>query len=136
VHALEYVKLGTGGQGQKGGLSAYAEQIGKSHSYVVHVRQAAEVLKTLQSVSWGTGLLDKAKHLAAIHSAPQDTWSLLVEEILTGEWSKEDTEKAVNRVKDLLAAIPAWRTVDRPSVLERDEPDADTCVTLDALLRR
>jgi hypothetical protein len=47
VHALEAIGLGIGGKGQKGGLSAYAEKIGKSHSYVVHVRQAAEVLVDL-----------------------------------------------------------------------------------------
>jgi len=50
--------------------------------------------------------------------------------MLSNEWTVDDTEKAVKRVKDLLAAIPDWWTVDRLSVLERDEQNATTCITI------
>jgi len=128
IHALEAVGLGEHGKGKEGGLSEYARQIGKDGGYIRHLRLAVEVYRTVNFVSWATKLLDKAKHLAAIHSAPQDIWHLLVEAMLEGEWSKDDTEKIVKRVNDLLAAIPGWWTVDRQSILERDEPDAATFI--------
>jgi hypothetical protein len=118
VHTLEAVRLGTRWTG--GGLTEYTRQIGKSKSYITEVRQAAEVWK---AVSGSTGrtlsLLDKARHLFLIHAAPQDTWPLLVEAMLTGGWGREDTEAAVKRVNDLLAAVPGWWTVDRLSVTRR-----------------
>jgi hypothetical protein len=70
VHALEAVGLGEHGRGKEGGLSEYARQIGKSQPYVTQVRQAAEVLKSAKTITQVMVLLDKAKHLAAIHSAP------------------------------------------------------------------
>jgi hypothetical protein len=136
VHALEYVTVSAGGAGNKGGLREYARQIGKQHQHIVRYRQAAIVLRaTKESGTITFHFLSKAEHLAAIHSAPQDIWHLLVEAMLEGEWSKDDTEKIVKRVNDLLTAIPDWWTVDRLSVLERDEPDVATCIALDALLK-
>lgn len=117
VHTLEAVPSEQGKGG--GGLQAYADQIGKSRQYASQVRQAAGVLKEIKSVTSQLKLrsfLDKAKHLAAIHLAPEDTWALLVEHLLSDQWTVDDTEKAVKRVKDLLAAIPVWWTVDRLSV--------------------
>jgi hypothetical protein len=112
------------------------EQIGKTHQYVTQVRQAAEVLAAVKPFSQLNGLLDKAQHLNAVHLSPSDTRPLLVEHLLADDWTVKDTDAAVKRVKDLLEVIPEWWTVDRLSVLKRDEPDAETCVTLDALLRR
>ncbi len=129
VHALEAVTLGIGGR-EKGGLSEYARQIGKGRTYVTQVRNAAEVLKAVKPFSQLNGLLDKAQHLNAVHLAPSDTWPFLVDALLTNDWTVDDTEKAVKRVKDLLAAIPGWWTVDRQSILEWDEPDTATCVPL------
>ncbi len=117
VHALEAVPSEQGKGG--GGLQAYADQIGKSRQYVSQVRQAAGVLKEIKSVTSQLKLrnfLDKAKHLAAIHLAPEDTWALLVEHLLSDQWAVKDTEAAVKRVKDLLEVIPDWWTVDRLSV--------------------
>jgi hypothetical protein len=72
IHALGAVGLGIGGRGQKGGLSEYAEQIGKSKQYVSQVRQAAEVLKAVKPSTQVDGLIDKAKHFAdpSRHLAP------------------------------------------------------------------
>jgi hypothetical protein len=45
-------------------------------------------------------LLDKAQHLAAIHTVSQDIWPLLVEHLLSEQWRVDDTEKAGDRVKE------------------------------------
>jgi hypothetical protein len=107
-----------GGRGKRGGLNEYARQIGKDGGYIRKLRLAAEVYKSVEkSVARATGLLDKAKHLSAIHAAPQDTWPLLVDEMLKGGWRADDTEKVVKRVKELLGVIPeGWTTIDRLSV--------------------
>jgi hypothetical protein len=126
VHVLEAVGLGEHGRGKEGGLSEYARQIGKSRPYVSQVRSAAEVHEAVKTVSQLTVLLDfaslivdKAQHLSVIHKAPADTWPLLVDALLANDWTVKDTEAAVKRVKDLLAAVPGWWTVDRPSVARR-----------------
>jgi hypothetical protein len=65
--------LATGGRGQKGGLSAYAEQVGKHLGNLTTYRNAAEVAQTLLSLE---GFLDKAAHLAAIHKLPRAAQSV------------------------------------------------------------
>lgn len=54
---------------RKGGLSEYAEKIGKTQQYVSQLRDAAEVFGAVKGTSQLVGLLDKAQHLAAIHKA-------------------------------------------------------------------
>jgi|LSQX01.2.fsa_nt_gb hypothetical protein len=95
--------LGNGGRGRKGGLSEYAKQLGKDNSYVGELRQAAEVLQNI-------GLepkvfLDKAKHLAAVHSADRRVWTECVETMLKAEWTAKDAEHWVGKVKDICQTI-------------------------------
>jgi hypothetical protein len=78
VHALEAIENGVGGRGKKGGLSAYAEKIGKSQDAVSLYRKAAEVATNLRDISEVSALLDKTYHLAAIHKAYAPLWQLLV----------------------------------------------------------
>lgn len=122
--------LGEHGRGKEGGLSEYARQIGKSQPYISRVRQAAEVFKIVKPITWVMGLLDKAKHLAAVHLAPEDTWTLLVEHLLADSWTVDETEKAVKRVKDLLAAIPL-RSIQHSPCMQWDVSGVDVtmCIT-------
>lgn len=116
IHALEYVKPGKN-QWTGGGISEYARQIGKDESYIRQLRHAAEVLSSISKASELTPKLrDKAQHLFHVHAAPPDTWLLLVEAMLEGEWSKDDTRKIASRVKETLASIPDWWMVNRLAV--------------------
>jgi N6-adenosine-specific RNA methylase IME4/ParB-like chromosome segregation protein Spo0J len=93
MHALHCVALGTGaGRGQKGGLSAYAEKVGKSKGKISEYRQAAAVAEKCSHM--GT-LLDKAAHLSAIHSLPRECWQPAVEAMLAGAWSAKETSERV-----------------------------------------
>lgn len=109
VHVLQAISNGQRGRGKKGGIRAYATQVGKDQSYLTQLRLAAEVF--LRAAGEKEGLtphfLDKAQHLAAIHKAPPDTWAALATQLLAAGWSVEDTEAAVKRVNELLASIPA-----------------------------
>lgn len=67
-HALNYVPKAAGGRGQKGGLSEYAEKLGKDKGNVSRWKNAAEVANRCTDT---TVLLDKAQHLATIHSLPE-----------------------------------------------------------------
>jgi len=68
MHALHYVEKATGGRGQKGGLSAYAEAVGRDQSNLAKLRDAARVAENLGNDT--KVYLDKAAHLAAIHKLP------------------------------------------------------------------
>ena len=68
MHALHYVDKGQGGRGQKGGMSAYAEQVGKNRGNIQTYKNAAEVANLFNDKQV---LLDKAAHLAAIHKLPE-----------------------------------------------------------------
>lgn len=109
LHALHYVAREKGGNGKEGGLQAYANRLGKSRPYISQVRQAAEVFETLPETRKLTyGFLDKAQHLSAIHSAPQDLWPVLVDAMIQHKWTVQETEQAVQRVLSLATAIPSW----------------------------
>ena len=58
----------------------------------------------------GHHLRDKAKHLTAIHAAPEESWAILVEAMFTPElpWTVGETEAAVKCVKALCEATPGW----------------------------
>jgi len=70
MHALHYVEKATGGRGQKGGLSAYAEAVGRGESNLRLYRDGARVMEKVANVSEVSAYLDKAAHLAAIHKLP------------------------------------------------------------------
>ena len=72
-----YVAKGKGGRGKKGGLSKYAERLGRKHNTISEFRNAASV-----AVNLSAGrhlLLDKAAHLSAIHKLPESCWAVAVE---------------------------------------------------------
>ncbi len=97
LHALKAVPLARGGKGKKGGLSEYAERIGKAPSTVSEYRSAGEVLFSLNPSVDRKVFLDKAQHLAAIHSLPRECWAEAARAI--GEDSaakvKERVQKAI-----------------------------------------
>ena len=84
MHALHYVEKSAGGRGQKGGLSAYAEAVGRKRQNVESYRDAAEVAGNLHNDMQVSDLLTKAAHLAAIHKLPQAAWGVAVEAMLKG----------------------------------------------------
>jgi len=76
MHALHYVEKATGGRGQKGGLSAYAEAVGKSRPRIMESKDAAEVFEKVSDNGQVSAYLDKAAHLAAIHKLPRECWGV------------------------------------------------------------
>jgi ParB-like chromosome segregation protein Spo0J len=103
MHALHYVEKATGGRGQKGGLSAYAEAIGKDKGRISRLRDAAEVVNCCGNA---TVLLQRAEHLAAIHKLPEEAWGVAVEAMLKQELSAKDTAKAVEDAIEAASEIP------------------------------
>ena len=72
MHALHCVGLSKGGSGKKGGLSAYAEKVGRDNKTVRQCRDGARVA---EKVGVDPHLLqDKTQHLAAIHALPETCW--------------------------------------------------------------
>ena len=104
MHALHYVEKATGGRGQKGGLSAYAERIGQTKQRISVCKDAAEVADKVSTQV--DGLLDKANHLAAIHKLPEAAWGVAVEAMLKQELSAKDTQKAVEDAIEAGSEIP------------------------------
>ena len=97
MHALHCVGLSKGGRGQKGGLSGYAESIGRKHNTVSQLVSAARVC---EKVSVDRQVLqDKTQHLAAIHALPETCWQVAVETILAGGWSAKETAERVKNAK-------------------------------------
>jgi hypothetical protein len=78
MHALHYVEKATGGRGQKGGLSAYAEAVGKQRPDIMTYRDGAEVAEKVKNNLQVSDLLKKAAHLAAIHKLPEEAWGVLL----------------------------------------------------------
>ena len=106
MHALHYVEKSAGGRGQKGGLSAYAEAVGKSKGRISEYRDAAEVAKNRSDSGTVSELLTKAAHLAAIHKLPEGAWASAVEAMLKQELSAKDTQKAVEDAIEAASEIP------------------------------
>ena len=84
MHALgvEFDKRGNGASG--GGLKGYAKRLGMSGGKISEYRQAAKVASSINSPGGINGLIDKAKHLAEIHSLPKEAWQPAVEAMLVG----------------------------------------------------
>jgi DNA modification methylase len=98
MHALTAVPVEKGGRGKKGGLSAYAKAIGKAQQTVSEYRAGAEVLSACESHRSSSEFLDKAKHLAAIHKAPEPAWPLLVAAMVGDGWTVADTQHWAGKV--------------------------------------
>lgn len=88
MHALEVVGKAKGGRGNKGGLTAYATQMAISQPYLTHLVQAATVAKAWKAITQAMGfsvLLDKAKHLHALHALPSSFWPAMVNWLVAGK---------------------------------------------------
>jgi ParB/RepB/Spo0J family partition protein len=119
LHALAAVPIAKGGRGKKGGLSEYAEKIGKDRANVTRYREAAEVFESLNPCINTQVYLDKAQHLAAIRKAPAETWGILADVLVEKQWNVADTEEIVAGVLKAAELIPAkWQKIflDVPSV--------------------
>lgn len=97
MHALKAVPLANGGRGQRGGLRAYAERIGKTEQYLSQLRAAAEVAETDNSSC--RFLLDKAKHLFEVSRAQREAWPVLVGALVDRNWTVADTRDRVEEVR-------------------------------------
>lgn len=130
LHALDRVGKATAGRGKKGGLSEYARKLGKSHQYLSQLVAAAEVAKSASQVA---DLLDKAKHLNAIHGlagkpkdGPHPHWAEVVEAMLAGGedgkgWSVDKTASNVEAANafyksDALSSRICSEWLDKPAV--------------------
>lgn len=103
-HALNCVALSAGGRGQKGGLSAYAERVGKDKGNLSKLINAARVVEKCCIDT--TVLADKTQHLNAIHSLPESCWSGAVQFMFDKGWSAAETQQ---RVKDAQASTDKRR---------------------------
>ena len=91
MHALHCVGLSAGGRGQTGGLSAYAERVGKARQLIERYRQAAEVAENMQHEL--QVLSDKTAHLSHVHALPETAWQPMVDWII-------DNNATVAQTKD------------------------------------
>lgn len=108
IHALKAVEIVEGGRGIKGGISEYARQLGmeSSRANLSSYRNAAFVLKHTQNLFNVKQVLDKAAHLAAIHKAPESTWQILVEWLVTPkDPGKPDSTPSVNQTTELVKEV-------------------------------
>lgn len=110
LNALDTVEKSKGGRGVTSELSVsgFAERIGKSKQYLSEVTQAATVFRILSAQADSFDASNRTKHLTAIHSAPSPTWPMLATLLQSNDWSVKDVKAAVDRVKEVSAAIPAW----------------------------
>src|SRR5262249_36018660 len=104
IHALEVVgKDEKRGRGKKGGLSEYAEMLGKTKQYISQLVQPAEVAKVSSQLDTLSQLSDKAQHLVAVHALPESIWSEAVQHLLAKELSVGDMEGAAKQARKALA---------------------------------
>ena len=99
MHALHYVDKEKGGRGNKGGLAAYAEKLGRNKGHLSSYRNAAAVARKCFNVET-VSLLDKASQLAALHSLPQATWEDAVAAMVAGGWSAAETQERAKEAKE------------------------------------
>lgn len=135
MHALHYVEKSTGGRGKKGGLSEYAERVGRSRQILERHRDAAKVAEKVQLELQVSDYLDKAAHLAAIHKLPEECWPEASAEFLKQGWSAKETAQRVTEAMEAStdkrkAAVFLGKTTLRE--LERiDDTIARVIVSLD-----
>jgi N6-adenosine-specific RNA methylase IME4/ParB-like chromosome segregation protein Spo0J len=99
MHALHYVEKAAGGRGQKGGLSAYAEAVGKSQQFLSQCKDAAKVTSQLVGFDFST-MLSKSQHLSAIHKLPTECWQAAAEYMLANTLSAKDTAERVSTANE------------------------------------
>lgn len=122
VHALHYVPPEKGGRGKKGGLSEYAKQIGRNFRTVSELRHAAEVYEAVKASAQAEALLDKAKHLSAIHAVDA---LALTSDLADDDGQPLDGKDAASRSKRQAITDALWRVCVK-WMLERGWSAADT----------
>ena len=111
IHCFRCETLAKGGRGKKGGLSAYAERVGKDPALITKYRQAAEVVThSDKTIDLSQGFLDRAQHLAAIHALPKACWPACVEWLGKNTASVAVVQERVKKAKDFL---------DKPGIDDR-----------------
>jgi N6-adenosine-specific RNA methylase IME4 len=100
LHALHCVGLAEGGRGKKGGLSEYAERLGRDKKTISEYRHGAEV--AINSGVDPTVLINKAQHLAEIHALPQACWEACVAHVVKAGLSAVETRELVKGAREFL----------------------------------
>jgi hypothetical protein len=113
LHALAAKGRANGGRGQKGGLSAYAETIGKHPSLIVREVKAAEVWKTYDhGHGFSPEKIPAARVLAELHVAASWLWPSLVAALIEQRWNVDAAGK--NAGQCLTAAEQIQAAPDLP----------------------
>ena len=102
LHAVELPEASRG-KGNKGSKRLdYAASIGKSKGYVSQAVGAARVANAVKKFTPVNILMDKAKHLYAIHAGDiaRDLWPCVVASMLAQQWRVEDTQHWVSKVAE------------------------------------
>jgi ParB/RepB/Spo0J family partition protein len=89
IHALAATE-------RHGDIKAYADAMGRKPSTVQGEVQAARVAKNARA--FFPDLLNRTRHLAEIHGAPESCWPALIKRLLDGKWTVEQTNAAVKAV--------------------------------------
>jgi site-specific DNA-methyltransferase (adenine-specific) len=108
MHALKAVPLAKGGRGQTGGLSEYAQKIGRGDDSVRQWRSAADVFTETSDMC--REFSDKTRHLHEISKAPRETWPALVAALAKRGWTVAETGAEVKTVQqfDIPEAHAEW----------------------------
>jgi DNA modification methylase/ParB-like chromosome segregation protein Spo0J len=118
LHAVE-ISPKKGGKGNKGSDRIdYAGSIGKSKSYVSQAVGAAKVANAVKEFTQVNTLIDKAKHLYAIHAADRSLWPVIVPHMLK-DWTVADTEHWVGKVKEFAEPEGCSHWLPLAAVVER-----------------
>lgn len=79
------------------GVREYAREVGRAPAAITFECQAAEVFTHVNTRP--VDLLDKTRHLAAIHGLPASCWAEAVPAMLASGWSVAETAKRVTEAK-------------------------------------
>jgi ParB/RepB/Spo0J family partition protein len=143
LHALRAVPPAAGGRGQTGGLSEYAERIGRKLPAVSMLFDAAEVYEETLQTSEGFSLINKAYHLYEISRAPQEAWAALVEWL--GDRPVKEVKAKVDQIRkykfadDQSSRLPAgWLSLEAvtDAYLADEQPSPDRVKKLVAAASR
>lgn len=104
-------------------LTNYAEQIGKTQPYITSCIQGATVYKhvlglNITSITQDMDVMlnNKRKHLASIYKTSQTVWGIMVLEMLFREWSAQETDNQVKKVKALVELVPVCHETYSPFI--------------------
>lgn len=128
LHALHCVPdTSKGGRGKKDGLSEYSVAVNRQRTQLIEWRKAAFVFETIKTCQIETcqnsdrfsadKFIDKHAHLAAIHTAPSESWPALCEYLLTAQdVTVAKISSKAKELAELKKSIPDWWEVDFASL--------------------